>query len=269
MSFYKKQQGVTLIETVLGLVIIFALIALGIFQYQRYERDNEIREVLAQVDQLFQGLAQYYQANCRAYSTDNPNPNALPTTGTLSVTLSINTGANSLVSNGYIAKWSPILNKLVDVTAGEKGYSAQLTGRSSANRLPRSLFTNWVCTNPATPSTCTTVVTTFPTSIGTIYVWQSHIAMKLATDLDPTLYQKRLGATCTSTDAVTSCASAVPGQYMVWESLPSSASPSTNSVLSSSMARLKAFTNMYYTDDMYAASNSTWGSSTNNYLCGM
>jgi type II secretory pathway pseudopilin PulG len=278
VSVRSKQTGVTLIEAVLVLLLVSAIIVLGIRQFQRYERDNQIREVQASVDQLFEALAMYYQTYCRQNpAVVFPQP---PTPAP--VTVRIASGVNALVTTGYLSKWSPLVNAIVDTSYGEKGFTAQFLGFTSTDgRMPSSTFYNWTGNLSGTPSTLSATQVAFPQSamsvpqnVGVMYVWISHIAMKLTSTLDPKAYQGRTGASCYSTNPLTPCATATAcggagsSCYLIWESLPTKASRSSQSTLAPTMSRIKAFTNLYYTDDMYSASNPTWGASNNLYLCG-
>jgi type II secretory pathway pseudopilin PulG len=272
----------TLIETMLVLVIAGGIIAFGIKQSRMMARDNEVREIRASVDQLFQGMATYYQANCR--DTRDANGNIISRTGSLdpndttpppvngSMILPIATGTTSLVSRGYITKWSPIYSGIIDNAYGDQGYSVQFDGAVITNgHIPTSLFYNWAGDSASGHP----LRVTLPQNAGTYYLWLSHVAVKLSSTSDPVMYKGRLGASCISSDPTSTCATASsatclvagPSCYLIWQSLPSTSSPSTITPLAPSMGRVKAFTNLYNTDDLYGATNSNW-TPNNNYLCG-
>ncbi len=261
----------------LVLMLAAVVLMLSIRQFNSYKRDNEVRQIQASVDQLFQGLAMYYQANCRNPSDSLGNPVLSGSYGTLDPShipppsspytlLTVAVGNNSLVDSGYLSQWKPLSNSLVDASYGDNGFSVQFNNVSAAtpSRTPDATFYAWVGGDSTNANTATRV--TFSSSVGTIYIWQSHIAMKLASTLDPAVYKGRLGATCSSSSATTPCLSATPGSFIIWESLPSTASRSSTSSLAPFMPTVKAFTNLYYTNDMYGAM--TGQASSNNYLCG-
>lgn len=279
----------------LALLIAMAATALGINAYKRYQADNNVRQLNATVDQLFQGLSMYYQANCRDTNIDSTG-NIISHTGSMDprdtnnsptianpFPMSIKQGSSSLVNAGFIATvaWPPINNPLVDVAYGENGFSIQFDGMTStptsvSGRMPVATFNNWV--GPSTPIQVgySQDLTPAQSGVGTIYVWQAHVVVKLVDSLlsiSPDIYTSyagRLGASCSSNTPTLPCSSATTtGPYIIWERLPSMASNNTRSSLFVSMPNVRSFTNLYYTDDVYSASNPVnWGNANNNYLCG-
>lgn len=261
----KKYAGMTLIELMLVLGIAGVITVLGIQQYSQYNRDNEVREIQSAVDKLFQGLAMYYQANCRA-STDPPS----------AATLTI----SSLVTAGYLSNWDPIYTSIVDASGGSPnyGYSIQFNAitpsPNTTIRTPTSIYNNWLGSSGGSLTVSLPPATS--TTVGSVYLWQSHVAVQLNSSIAPALYsmyKARLGATCSAASATATCSSTpAEGKFMIWESLPSSASPSTLSPSSFFMSTVKAFTNLYYNDDMYGTANPTIQESSqaagNYYQCG-
>jgi type II secretory pathway pseudopilin PulG len=272
-----KQSGITFIELVMVLFIASSILLLGITQFQSMSQDQDRSRITATVDILFQGLANYYRANCRVQRDASSNPVA--GTGVLDPVnsptspkvLAIN---SFLRANTFISQWPPQNNNLVDTTAGEYGFIVQLNKLTpSTTRGPTAIYNNW--TPGASPSAPYSISLNQPAGIQTLAtatVWTVQVAVKLASGLDPATYKTLLRADCLSSvsgGAVTPCSS-LPGggDYLVWERLPSNATTQATSKVAPSMFRLKEFTNLYNNDDMYGATNKTWGASSNNYLCG-
>jgi len=272
-----KQSGLTFIEIVLVLVIAASLVVLGLTQYNSMARDYDATKVTATVDILFQGLGNYYRANCRVQRDSLGN--AVAGTGALDPinnpgspkVLPIN---SFLLANAFISQWPPQNNNLVDQSAGEKGYIVQLNKLPPAtNRAPTAIYNSWTTSSSlSTPYTITLNQPVGLQPLATMTIWTVQVAVKLATGLNPATYKALLRADCISSASgggVASCSSSPPaGSYLVWERLPSNASSQATSKLMPTMFRLKEFNNLYTNDDMYGATNPTWGASNNNYLCG-
>jgi len=262
VTIFRKQTGLSLIEMVLVLTLSTAIILAGIRQYGIFKMDADAQLVQATVNGLFQGMNDYYQANCRTTMAAATSPIIIP----------IGTGATSLVTNGYLPiKWPPRINGLVDSTAGtDDGFSAQFNLQTAATRMPSGTFTNWEGTTP-TPITVSYAANTPAVPVGTISVWVAQVTFKLATGMIAANYRGLLGAdVCVSSlsgGTVIACSIAPIGGYIAWLRMPSFASPRTASPLLPTMMRIRGFTQLYTNDDMYGATNSTF-ESTNNYLCG-
>lgn len=245
MIFWRKQSGVTLVELLLVFVISIAFMLAAFRIYYYFEQENMIKRAQYDADQLFQAATFYYQANCRSNLSPGTNPKALNIT-------------TDLITPGFLARWAPQSNIVITNST----YQVQLQYQSVGARMPSGMiYKNW------TPTPITIV---FPNSVGNIYVWTIHVAVKLATGLNPAVYVARLNASCSATSPTTPCGPSVtPGNYIIWERLPSFANPAGNSNLWLSKPRVKSFVDLYYTDDMYQAYISSFGgSNTNNYLCG-
>lgn len=274
-------------ELMLVLAIAATAIFFGFNQIQMMKNDRDAQLVQYNVDVLFQALGQYYRANCRDPINTSGTP--ISHTGSLDPSDSnnptatnpypiLNNGTNLLLTNGYLTvqQWPPSINSLVDndsVGAGgtSNGYIAQFNLVSpSPTRTSSATYFNWA-TSGATSIT-------MPASVGNIYIWRAQVAMKLPAKLaaQAQLYRGQLGADCVSSlngATVLPCSSnPAPGGYLVWERLPSRASPGMMSNLWLTMSRIRQFTQMYTNDDMYGASNPTWATNAtppnNNYLCG-
>lgn len=265
MGVFNKQVGMTLLEIMLVLAIGATIIALGLQQYQRYKMDADVERVKANVEMLFQGLANYYKANCRNGNlnpTDSSNPlskDPYPI---------VTSSANLLTTNNFLpaGRWPPIPNGLVDATSGAYGYIAQFSWISTSRQPSGQIHTDWA-------TTTTTVAMSVNT--GEVRVLQAQVAVKLPTSLvaNANAYRAMLGADCVSSASgttVTPCPTgslSTTGSYLVWERMPSMASPDTASPYWLTMPRIKEFNSLYTNDEMYGASNSTF-EATNYYLCG-
>lgn len=284
-----KSSGLTLVEMMLVLAIASVLITMAINQYRLSEKDSAFRKMQYTVDILFQGMSNYYIANCRnpidrsdptgstlvmhagsldpRDTTTTPQPNPFP----------IITGAgalNLLVSNGILGPkdWPPLANELIDTTAGDKGYVTQfnLTDLGAATRSPTAYYNNWMKSSDPQVSSQLAVSLS---NVGRIYKWRSQVAVKInGTEEVAKVYANRLGANCTSkleNGVVTPCTPTSTGQYVVWERSPTYGSANTRSLLWLTTRRIKQSNQLYTNDDMYGASNANWVNSQGNvYLCG-
>jgi prepilin-type N-terminal cleavage/methylation domain-containing protein len=275
----KQQEGVTLFEMLLVMAII-AMISLMTFRfYQQSQLSNDIDKLQYNVDQLFQALGQYYKANCIEYTNPGP-PVTVSKAGLLDPRhtpaptdpFPINI-QNDLITPGYLTSWQPI-NSLVN-------------NASSVNYVVQ--FNKVVVTAPATPvqvnacivltpgSTCvpsppnTANLPTGAVNSSQIIIWRPQVAVLLNDPTTAALYQTRMAADCISSlddtgSFVDKCSSSpTAGGYLVWERLPSAASPNAMSNLWLSMPLLKQF-NMQYTHDQMYELNSSAGQQY--YLCG-
>lgn len=271
----QTQVGYTLIEVLLVFVIGMTMIGLGMQRFYQYRNEANIEKVKDTVDKLFTSMSLFYRLNCRnptngsggfitAGSVGVLDPNHVPPP-TDPYNVLINTGGASLVQSNFLAAsyWPPGVILFVDPLIGEKGFFTQFNKVNVNKHAPTSTFNNWVTTTP--PNNIA-----FTQNIGNVIAWQIHIAVKLAPSVSSSLYgyyQQRLGATCSASSSSATCLSdPAAGPYMIWERLPSYASE-TQSILKWTKPRVRAFNNLYYTDDMYYAYNSG-SSSSNLYLCG-
>lgn len=59
-----RQAGLTILECLLATLIAASFIFLGVTQFKRYEKQEELRTIRANVDQLFQAMNVYYREHC-------------------------------------------------------------------------------------------------------------------------------------------------------------------------------------------------------------
>jgi hypothetical protein len=260
----KNQQGVTLIEIILVLVIALAITFLSVQQYLAYRHDANIMQIRYNVDTLFQALTNYFRANCRSNSSFN----------TYNAGVSVPVTLPTLTSGGYLTSSIPA-NPLVDGTGQGAGYITQfnqyqMTSTGVYPYLPQRTATLSTASGGNTVST------------GYITVWQAQVAVNLNNPTnDPNValaYQEELGADCLSdmTSAgwsggyvVTACEfSPIAANYVVWTRAPTSSLGSNgSSPYWLSLPVLKEFTQLYTTDPILILTDQTQTAS-QYYVCG-
>jgi type II secretory pathway pseudopilin PulG len=251
---YKQQVGVTLIEVVLVLVLGASILMMGIRQYQSFKRDTDVQQLKYNVDMLFQALANFYYANCGfgiPKAGDTPTPGRLsPTYSPAPTTPYTSISAMYLATNGFLNTTLP-LNPLVD-NSGEQynGYTVQFNQYHSDRMIP---------TRGSPPSSLV--------KMGTVYIWKAQVAVKLKQAAQAEQYKSLLGADCSASDPHALCSSASSGDYLIWERMPSFATPSSESNYGLTNQTNKQFNQMYTT---YPILNLTNGTRSNDqfFLCG-
>jgi type II secretory pathway pseudopilin PulG len=246
----KKSQGITLLEIMLVLAVASSLFLIGLRVYQQFKQQRISAEIKANADTLMQGMARYYQAYCRSGGKLNSTA--------ASVAINI---TDDLINKGFIdATWqmpSPIVASYVT-----QFNSFFATRYVSANA-------NWP--NPPDALTAKPIMRS-----SSVLIWKIQVAAKINDRKNIDTYRSLTGATCISSlagEIVNPCTtSSKTGDYLVWERLPSYASPESKSPLWPSIARSKQFNQDYTNDDFYALNtdDSTWDVSTQYevYLCG-
>lgn len=244
----KHQLGVTLLEVLLALAIGAAVILMGIKQYQQYQTQQYIAQLQFNIDELFQGMGLYYQANCTSL---NPS--------TTNVPIDISTG---LQTPGYLrTQWQPF-NPLINNTS-TANYVVQLNV-SGTTPTKRYASACWNFTGQQSGLDCspTPTVTQSP-----VYIWRTQVAVEFPSSANMEAYQSIFGADCISDisgSVVTPCESSPPsttGHYLVWERLPSFATTTSSSGLWPSMQVLHEFNLQYNHDQMYELQNPSYVSS--------
>jgi hypothetical protein len=249
----KSQQGLSMLETMLALAIMMAALTLGLKQYRQFQRQQDLSKILYNVDVLFQGLGSFYQAYCgtATLAPTVPSPYAVTISG----------AAPDLVNSKFISKWP------LQSVAGVVGYVTQF------NLSPASTMNTRVCWNFGKTNTTLHCEDPQPLQTGTntVYVWTAQVAVQLSASFDAATYRGLLGADCRSNlsgSTVTPCvvgSYGSSGQYLVWQRLPSLASPNMTSALWISTPRVKQFNLQYTHDQMYEMQK---GVTVQNYLCG-
>ncbi len=275
----KLPKGMTLLEIMLVTTIGAALLVGSFKMYQSMEIENNLEQVQYNVDVLFQSLAGYYHANC--YGQGDITSTGAPTSpGTLNPKVSPAPVSpkpidiiGDLVNPGYLAKWPLVNVPLLDNTNVAETYVVQF---NEAPPITPIQVNACVILDPSKPcvSQLSTVaaLNNLPSAapnISQTIVWKAQVAVKLADPDAAAAFAGRLSADCTSDlsgSTVSPCSAGTPGPYLVWERLPSFASPETRSSFWISMPLLKQFNLQYTHDQMYELQNSNAG--TQNYLCG-
>lgn len=262
----RQLKGVSLLEVLLVLAVGASFLLLSIKMYQWYALDEDVRALNYNVDTLFQAAANYYKVNCSNQnntggqpltSTATLDPRSVPAPGTPYI-LNIQT---QLVNSNFMT-W-PALNPLVNNAAVGNGYVVQFNqgtiGQKNIN----------ACSDVST-TPCTTTQTPVVTTQGQIITWYIQVAVLLNNPAMAQTYRNMTGADCISMAAgsgVVPCASSPgTGSYLVWQRLPSFASPNTASVLWLSNPQVNSFTQQYTHDQMYELNQGY--TSPQYYLCG-
>lgn len=263
----RRQAGFSLMEIVLVCVIAGSIMFLGMQLYLSMRKDADARQVRANVDAIFQAMANFYKANCygqtKADHTVAPgvlNPaywgGAVPPV----VAININT---DLIQKGFLAPNALLQTPIVNASGAAgttQGYVAQFNSKTR----PRLVCIEGY--GAANTSTCTKTAT-----VGTIIEWQAQVSVELdttpATTPDP--YLALLAGDCLSDIAgflVTPCTGTNTGIYVVWQRNPSTGSKESGSTYWHTTPTVKQFNQMYTTYPMNSLVNS--GGANQNYLCG-
>ncbi|MEO8400599.1 MAG: type II secretion system protein [Gammaproteobacteria bacterium] len=283
----RKQNGATLIELILVFAIAASIVVFGINQYLTFRFQLSERQIASNVDQLFQGMAHYYQANCRQHL--DAAGNAATGQGALDPTVSDASGtkliyplsisADLLAPEFLVKSWQP-LNLLVDNGATDQGYFAQFNRTQSGGQDP--VMSVFACSGIGNPPSCSTAGSSGVASGGLpldptqtappnpspnpalqtkVVVWRLQVAVKLLPTLTTTQWtqiKNDLNALCESSlsgSEVFSCdSSPSAGGYIVFERAASFISPNITSPLWLSGAYTKEFNQQYTNDGMAALS---------------
>lgn len=255
---YHKASGMTLIETILVLAIAASLVLLGISMYRSAETDKNYFFLRSNVDFLFQAMKGFYQYECDiALGPDGAIASGgkltfNPTDGTAAgvpVEFKVNTVKN------YIDFDWPRVAVVAASGAVDQVYFAQFNPTiASSNKQA------YACSPYATGAQCSNPV---PIPGSNILLWQSQVVVKMKDPAKTTYYLAKAGADCAvrtfSPGTVVDCSRGVSfGQsanYMVWQRMPSFASPDIKSPLWVSNPVLKEFKLQYTHDPMYELYN--------------
>ncbi len=274
----KKQAGVTLIEIMLVIAIAAMLIFFSIRQYQIFKLDNDVRALQVNVDQLFEGMGRFYQAEC--YGRTRSNVSSFPTTyGRLnprvsSVTTFPIAPVTDLETPGYINGADFPLSPLVDTTGDAddepfNGYVLQFNRISEVKQACTSVCNaSQVVTGLNSAGNCCAT-----RNVGTIVTWIPQVAVLLKNPDTALAYLRLLGADCLSSMSganVTPCTGTGPGSgnYVVWERQVSfgSQDAATDSMLLN--PTVKQFTNMYRVEPMTSVTGKSHSPEFQYYVCG-
>ena len=261
---HKRQEGVTLFEVMLVIVIGAAILYLSISQYQIFKSGTDVQQLQYNVDTLFQSATKFYKANCISQTN--------PTTGAKIAGTGLLDPANS-PANPYIITPTQLQND---------GYLA-IPGSATAGTLPFPIspLVNSSGTNNGYQvqynlTTVNRTVKTYPSNTavpsGTIYIWTIQVSVQLLHPETATQYLSLLGADCISTPVtsgtgINPCSAGLSTGttlFLVWQRLPSMSTsvPPGTWIMNPTVTQ---FNQMYTTDPMtYLLGNAP----TQNYLCG-
>lgn len=261
------QRGITLFELIIVLVIATSIILMGFQRYQMWKIEQNFLVLKYNVNVLFQGLKQYYQANCDDQTTgyDIVKAGALsPSTLTDPLepqVIAIDDIAKTLsawprptyivdasVNSGYDAQFNPF------TTAERKAYACSYFGSSPPQcEVPPSVINN---TN--------------------IILWQAQVVVKMRDPSTTMAYLGTVGADCAvntfNPGDVIDCSKGIASmdedaQYLVWQRLPSFTVTDMRSSQWLSEPLTKILKLQYTHDPMYEMYNEN-DTRHRNYLCG-
>jgi hypothetical protein len=282
----KAQKGITLIEAALALAIAASIIVLSLKFYKVWMEQVYIEDLRYNIDVLFNAMGNYYRANCgfQGLATSSPTAGSLMTTTTPQI-VSLSSLSTYLPSNWLNAQG------INNITAGN--ILDNTTGLGTAYILQYNLTSGSVTTNCSAADCGTRTPMTIPSPL-TALVWRAQVAVKILNTANIRTYATLLGADCISSlnssgtsNYVNTCEAAgsppatltASDVYLVWERMPSLASPDMSSSLWVSMPALKQFNLQYTHDQFFEYSNSTYinnstgtgsvlGTNQEYYVCG-
>lgn len=259
----KKTQGVTLVEGMLAFALASLVILLGIKQYSQYKFSRDAFTLKYSVDVLFQGMRNYYNANCAESSDTDMTLHSLAPSRSPSNPFPVD--IQTTLTNYLNTNWRPMAT-LVDSSFATKGYEIQFN-----NFIPSTIKNENFCYYFPNTSQTSPTCGSLPNTAAKINLWIAQVVVKIK-DTKMTLALKGLtNADCALTDyqanTIVDCNSGVTAgtpAYLVWQHLPSFASPAISSGLWRSTYTVKQF-NLQYTNDSYWE---TVSGESSNYLCG-
>lgn len=269
-----RLRGLTLLETMLVLAIAASIILMGLKQYELQDTEKNYLLLKYNVEELFQGLKQYYQVNCDDMVSAS---GTVTRKGTLSphspqpVNTSLPFPVSITTLQPYLQKDWPRYAPVVENPSGISSYIAQFNPSSpppERNAYACQYFGSGApqCTDPLQRNIVNSK----------ILLWQAQVAVKMLDPSKTIAYVGVVGADCAvndlpsdrpincSTDAVKE-GNAV---YMVWQRLPSFASTTIKSAHQIANPVAKQFKLQYTHDPMYEMYNQNSGTNYQYYLCG-
>ncbi|HEX4044553.1 MAG TPA: hypothetical protein VHZ76_02675 [Gammaproteobacteria bacterium] len=249
------QQGLSLLEVWLVLVIAIVITYLSIQQYVIYRRDMEVRQLQYNVDILFQGLANYFRAYCAQSSF-----NSFYADQYFPVTLDMLQGylPATLMESPLVANDMPL-----------GGYVLQFNQVQTETSPPAPLI------NPLPYRSVETYPDNQSVPTGYVTVWQAQVAVRLKNPDTVEQYQALLSADCLSSlqrvngnVSVAPCSQATERErYVVFTRQPSLASTKFNSVYWPSKPTVLQFTQMYNVAPILLLTDGTQ-TADQYYICG-
>lgn len=246
----KANKGVTILEILLVLVIGSVLLIMTIRQYRSFQIDSEARQIKYNADALFVAMSYFYKAECYGHgSVDDYGDNKFkpgklnPDNNKYQENIDISI-PNDLIDGNYLRQTLPLVS-LVDTSVGTNGFITQFNMDDSKKRK--------VCIegNKATGTTSASGCDESKV-IGKIVTATIQVSVKMRDQDTANTYLKILNGDCLSTpgghNTVNPCSSSNgTGLYIVWERLPSFASPNAQGSNSSGNVIVNQFTQEYST----------------------
>lgn len=262
----KKIQGITLLEAMLALAIASSLALLGLRQYAQFKFSRDAFALKYNVDNLFQGMRNYYYANCAESKDADMTLHTLAPSRNPSNPFPVNIPVT--LGSYFDAKWNPF-NPLVNSSFANGGYEAQFNNVVFQGDRKENFCYYYSGTSQTSP-----LCATMNNASASIYLWVAQVVVKVS-DPTITLALKGLtGADCALKDytssSIVDCSQGVTTgspSYLVWQHLPSFVSPDLSSGLGGATSAVKAF-NLQYTNDSYYELVSGTYDGTMYYLCG-
>jgi len=256
-----SSRGATLLEVMIVMALGFSLALMGIQEYQTQRAQADLEIAKYNVEQIFQGMARYYYANCRTLYGSTASP-------PLATLDPINSPSKNYTVHLSDIGISPGILQSSNLQQGQ--------GLSDANYVLQ--FNGWTGTRSVYGCYGRLCSPAQELTNSVIQIWLAQVSIQLNSSYSASqmnYYQQALGATCVSDGAGTCESNPKSGQYLVWERLPSDAAPNTNTGLWPTLIRTKQFTELYTNSDNFVLNNASPTSDTNpyyynypNYLCG-
>jgi len=263
----ENQNGVTLLEALLVIVISLSIVLLGVRQYQAYKIQQEYAVLKFNADMLLQAMKQYYQANCGKNGTlyrnssDELDPAAFDVDDV----------------DKYISYSWPKINTV----QAEGDTSTVYTAYFLPTLASRYQYACFYFPNGTDTLDCTDEKLIIDNEDKkNILLWKSQVAIEVRDPDNATYYTHMVGADCATnanpsepidceTDGVKMGESAT---YFIWQKLPSFSSGTMSSPLWQTNYRTKEFNFQYTHDPMYEMYRNAYASDPNYeyeyYLCG-
>lgn len=269
MRFKKKgQQGITLLEVILVLVVGAGILYLSVSQYQNFRRQTDLQQVQNTVDTLFAALYKYFQAHCADQSGGVGG-----SLGRFSVAQTLGINVNTLINEGFISASDIRLNPFV-LTGGVApyGYVVQF------NQKQQSAPSGYSFALPLRQQTLQPSVGGGQKPVGYMVVWQAQVAAQLNTanatadGLMLSLHADCLSSSSTSwgQNIVLSCDNAAGNNFAVWQRSPSFGTESGASGMWGKRANTILFLQQYTTNPILNLTDPSQIGQVNNqyYVCG-
>jgi hypothetical protein len=267
-------QGVTLLEALLGLVIIATIAMMSLRYYQRYATERDFKQIENNVDILFQTLRRFYQANCQSgVLSPFPSDPSVPAPD-LTMPFPMENDAqfqDYLLTPGFLPKQWPFYNVQVDDTFGYKGYAVKLI--PIVNEITRKTTSCYQFDKSKTPQCYNGLVPGRK-----VLYWKIEIAVQVLNVNNAQAFGPYIGTNCIvdswASDVPVNCTvdNSTDGTILVWQFLPSDPflRPRSDAWLMNPI--VKNFNLLYTHDPMYEMYHPNSGPITGDnyhyYLCG-